>query len=202
MQNKYSKIVIGLVGGIASGKSTIARLFKETGKGKVIDADKIGYHILNTPYVRKRLVTYYGGKVLTNSGRVNRRYLADVCFRNRKNITILNNLVHPFIRKEIFYQIQNIRRGIIILDAALLLEKGLNRICDYVVFVNTPYKTRLQRVLNERNWPEDSLKQREMFQMPLRIKKNKSDFIIHNRNNLTYARRQVIQILRKILKGE
>lgn len=201
MQNKYSKIVIGLVGGIASGKSTIARLFEEIGKGKVIDADKIGYQVLNIPYVRKRLIAHYGKEALTKSKQVNRRYLADVCFCNRKNITFLNNLVHPFICKEISRQVKNIRKGLIILDAALLLETELDRICDCLVFVDTPYKTRLQRVVNERNWTEDNLIQRERFQMPLRFKKNKADFIIYNRNNLTSARRQVIQILNNI-KGE
>jgi dephospho-CoA kinase len=118
VQNKYSTIVIGLIGGIASGKSTIARLFKEIGKGKVIDADKIGYQVLNTPYVRKRLAAYYGKKALTKSKQVNRCYLADVCFCNRKNITFLNNLVHPLICKEISRQVKNVRKGIIIVDAA------------------------------------------------------------------------------------
>lgn len=201
MQNKYSKIVIGLVGGIASGKSTIARLFKEIGKGKVIDADKIGYRILDIPSVRKKLAAYYGKEALTKSKQVNRCYLANVCFRNPKNITFLNNLVHPFICKEIYRQVKNIRKGMIIMDAALLLETDLDRLCDYLVFVDTPYKTRLQRVINKRDWTGNNLRQRERFQMPLKLKKNKADFVVHNRNNLTYARRQVIQILKNI-KGE
>jgi dephospho-CoA kinase len=81
------------------------------------------------------------------------------------------------------------------------METDLNRLCDYMVFVDAPFQTRLRRVITDRKWTKDNLRQRERFQMPLRIKKNKADFIIHNRNDLTYARRQVIQILNNI-KGE
>lgn len=202
MLKKKKTIIIGLSGGIASGKTTVARLFKKSGAKVIIDADKITHRILNAPQTKKKVVTCFGKKVLNKSGQINRCYLGNLCFRNKRNIIKLNKLVHPLIRKEINNQLKKLHHGIIILDVALLIEKELDRICDYLIFVDVPYKIRQQRIIKKRKWNQEAIKQRERFQMPLRIKKDKADFTIYNNNDLSDTRQQVSHILKRILKGE
>jgi dephospho-CoA kinase len=189
-------IIIGISGGIGSGKSTVARVFKNAG-AKIIDADKIGHAVLNLRGIQKKLISCFGKGVITKSNRINRQYLGRQCFLDKKNILKLNNLVHPLIRKEIKKRIKAYKKGMVLLDAALMMEKGLHKICDYLVFVDTPYKTRLKRVMI-RNWTRSELDRREKLQLPLAAKKRKSDFIICNQDNLNSTQQQVLQIIKQI----
>ncbi|MBI4834229.1 MAG: dephospho-CoA kinase [Planctomycetes bacterium] len=189
-------IIIGISGGIGSGKSTVARLFKKAG-AKIIDADKIGHAVLSLRGIQKKLVSCFGKGVISKSNRVNRQYLGRQCFLDKKNIANLNNLVHPLIRKEIKKQIKAYKKGMVILDAALLMEKGLYKICDYLVFVDAPYKTRLKRVVM-RNWSKSELARREKFQASLSTKRKKSGFIIYNQGDLNNTKQQVLQIIKQI----
>jgi dephospho-CoA kinase len=197
--NKSNKIVIGIIGGIASGKSAVAKLFKKVGKdAAIIDADKIGHEILDSPSIRKKLVSCYGKRILTGLTHVNRRYLGNICFSNKNNILRLNKLIHPVIRAEIHKKIENLKKGLIILDAALLLEGKLDDVCDYLVFVDVPYGKRLKRAIKERGWGKSELRNRESCQISLGFKKGKADFVIRNDKDLNDANKQVIKIIKII----
>lgn len=195
-------VIIGLCGGIASGKSTVARVFREWG-GVLIDADKIGHRLLNNPVVREKLIKLYKKRPILAKDRclISRRRLGEIVFARKEDLKRLNKLIHPLIVKEIRAQIKKARlnnKRLVVLDAALLMETGLSRCCDYLVFVNTTLKKRIYRATSSRNWSPNELKRREAFQLPLQYKKQKADFIINNNFSLTNTRQQARKILQQI----
>lgn len=193
------KIIIGLTGGIGSGKSTIAKIFKSLGAKRVINADKIGYYALTNKAIKKRVVNRFGKLVIDKSGRINRKHLGNICFQSKSNIDKLNKAVHPFIRNEIKKLIWKSPKGIIILDAALIIEKGLDKICDYLVFIDTPFNKRIKRI-KKRNWSVNEIKRRQKFQIPVKTKRKLSDFIVYNNKKLDATHNQVKNILNLIKK--
>jgi dephospho-CoA kinase len=203
-------IVIGLTGGIGSGKTFVAKLFKEFG-AKIIDADKIAHKIINHPSVSHSLLKWYDNPVHPpdadkegpiKDGQINRRSIARLSFANTDNIKRLNRLTHPFIKKEIYRQFNRLRKlneeQIIIIDAPLLLETNLDKLCDYILFINTPYKLRLERLADSRKWTYQEMRKREKYQMAIRKKQALSNFVINNNLSAQKTREQVKILLQRI----
>lgn len=196
--------VIGLSGGIASGKTKIGKLFRELG-GYLIDADKIGHEVIQSCFAKRTLSRWYGRKIFDAAGQVNRSKLADISFSSKRDIRRLNNLIHPIITRRIksFITTRQKKKGgykFIILDAALLLETGLSNICDVLIFVDTAKRTRQKRAYLTRGWSLKELNGRERFQVPLDKKKRLANFIIYNNRCLFYLNRQVKEIIGFIIE--
>lgn len=170
------RLVVGLAGGVGSGKSTVAAIFIKQG-ARGIDADALGHRVLDLPAVRAGLVRDWGEEILRD-GRVDRAALARLAFRSRKSVARLNRRVHPEILKEIRRRIEK-ARGWVVLDAALLYETGADALCDRVVFVSAPRAIRVRRV-RSRGWGPGELRRRERFQFPVVYKKKKADYVIDN----------------------
>ncbi len=170
------RLVVGLAGGVGSGKSTVAAIFIKQG-ARGIDADALGHRVLDLPAVRAGLVRDWGAGILRD-GRVDRAALARLAFRSRKSVARLNRRVHPEILKEIRRRIAKFR-GWVVLDAALLFETGAEALCDKVVFVSAPRALRARRV-RSRGWGPGELRRRERFQFPVVYKKKKADYVIDN----------------------
>jgi dephospho-CoA kinase len=170
------RLVVGLAGGVGSGKSTVAGIFiKEGARG--IDADALGHQVLDLPRMRAALARDWGTGILRD-GRVDRAALARLAFRSRKDVARLNRRVHPEILREIRRRISR-ARGWIVLDAALLFETGADALCDKIVFVSTPRALRARRT-RARGWGPGELARRERFQFPVAYKKKKADYVIDN----------------------
>ncbi|HZE96544.1 MAG TPA: dephospho-CoA kinase [Planctomycetota bacterium] len=170
------RLVVGLAGGVGSGKSTVASIFIKQG-ARGIDADVLGHRVLEQPRMRAALVRDWGAEILKD-GRVDRAALARLAFRSRKTVARLNRRVHPEILREIRRRIAR-ARGWVVLDAALLFETGADALCDKVVFVSVPRAIRARRV-RARGWGPEELRRRERFQLPVVYKKKKADYIIDN----------------------
>jgi dephospho-CoA kinase len=170
------RLVVGLAGGVGSGKSTVAGIFIKQG-AQGIDADAVGHRVLDLPRVRAGLVRDWGEQILRGS-RVDRAALARLAFRTRKSIARLNRRVHPEILREIRRRIAT-APGWIVLDAALLFETGADALCDVVVFVSAPRAVRARRI-RARGWAPGELRRRERFQFPVAYKKQKADYVIDN----------------------
>ena len=199
-------IILGLTGGIGSGKTRVAKIFRELG-AKLIEADKIAYTIINHPQIKRALLKWYGDGIIKKTGQIDRKKLAELSFNNFENIGRLNKLTHPYIKKEISNQLRQLnnnhklkKTGVVVIDAPLLLETGLDKFCDYITFIKTSYKIRLKRVLISRKWNSTEIKKREQYQIPLSKKQSKADFIINNNKLLDITTSQVKNIFQLITK--
>ena len=177
--------IIGIAGGIGSGKSHVARLFAELGC-LVIDSDAQVAVAYGLPEVRRTLEAWWGAGVYLPDGRVNRRRIAQQVFADPAARGRLEALLHPVVGRlrdeEMARAVsQGLRRPVaFIWDAPLLFETGLHRSCDAVVFVDSPAGLRLERVRRGRGWDENELKRRENSQWPLDNKRSLSDYVLTN----------------------
>ena len=193
------RLVIGLAGGVGSGKTTIASLFQKWG-ARVLDADRIGHRVLDQPDVRRRLVRLWGPGLLSG-GRSDRRALAAVAFRSRRAVERRNRTVHPAILRALRKEVRR-ARGWLVLDAALLFETGVDALCDRVVFVHAPRAARVRRTA-ARGWPSGELARRERFQLPPADKKKQADFVIVNagsKSETTSQARKIFDELEKLVR--
>ena len=180
---------LGLIGGIGSGKSTVASLFAQWGAG-VVDADAIGHRVLCFSEVKAAIEQRWGRGVFTPNGDLDRKAIADRVFSSTESelreLEFLTSLTHPIIKREIDAELQRLESEgtpIAVLDAALLLETDWKTNVNYIVFVDAPRNIRLQRALR-RGWTEAQFDAREATQLPLEFKKAKADWIVDNSKNI------------------
>lgn len=201
--------VIGIVGGIGSGKSSVPRKLSERRALRILDADKIGHELLNDQTVKDEIRNKFGPDVFDSDGNISRPSLAGVVFgdsaRNQQDRKTLNEILHPKIRKEIRRQIEHANQDAsteaVILDAALLLETGWDQECNTVVFVDVPRPVRQQRVVENRGWTPEELTKREKNQLPVNEKKSRCDHSIDNGGALNDAAEALETILDTLLSN-
>ncbi len=176
-------LVIGIVGGIASGKSTISGLLGEFG-GVVLDADRVGHEVLTEASVIRQLDDRWGMDVMTLEGQIDRQAVASRVFGDSpqaaEELSFLESVTHPRIGQRLQQQIQKAREEnavAVVLDAALLFEAGWDGFCDTVIFVEASLANRRERAL-QRGWSEKELEKRETSQAPIEIKKQRADMTI------------------------
>ena len=174
---------IGIVGGIGSGKSTVALALQELG-GFIVNGDSLGHEALCSPGIKEKLIDHWGNAVFDASGEVDRRKLGRIVFADPAELKKLEGLVFPYIEKRIREEIAAARSRptakFIILDAAIMLETGWNRNCDKILFVDAPRELRLARLAEKRGWDANELERREKAQMPIEDKRRRSDAVIIN----------------------
>jgi dephospho-CoA kinase len=191
--------VVGLLGGVASGKSTVSQLLAEAGAG-VLDADRAGHEALLLPQVEQAARSRWGESVFDVDGRLDRSRLAQIVFtpppdgiRERR---FLEQLTHPEIAKIIQRQADSLAEEacpVAVLDAPLLLEAGWDRLCSTLVFVDVPREIRLSRAL-DRGWSSAEFTAREQAQLPVEAKRARADLVVENAGKLEETRRQVAQV--------
>jgi dephospho-CoA kinase len=190
--------IIGIVGGIGSGKSLVANAMRDLG-GYLINADQLGHEALEQPDIKASLVQRWGDKILDAAGKANRRHIGHIVFADRRELEALESLVFPYIEKRILDEIERARgdAGVkcIILDAAIMMETGWDRHCDKIVFVDTPREIRLARLQARRGWDEKELERREAMQWPVDEKKRRADAVIVNDGEPDKVARQVKDLL-------
>ncbi|MBI4574978.1 MAG: dephospho-CoA kinase [Planctomycetes bacterium] len=190
--------IVGLVGGIGSGKSTVAGFFAEEG-AHVIDADELAHQALRQVATRRSVVEAFGQGVLGTDGEVDRRRLAAQVFGDGARVARLNGIVHPAVRAEVRRRLEAHDAeggGVAVLDVPLLLEGPLASLCDHVVFVDAPRAERAARVRSGRGWDEAELERREAHQTPLERKRVQADWVVANGGEREEARRQVRELWR------
>ena len=193
-------MVVGLAGGIASGKSTVARMFGELG-AVVIDADAIARSVLEAPTVREKLRERWGADVFQDDGRPDPSRIADVVFSDSEELAALNRLVHPPTGEEIQARIErasgNAEVRLIVVDAPLLFETELQTCCDAVLFVAADEHARLSRAGASRNWTREEVTRRESAQMPPQAKERLAGATIDNNGSPEETRSQVERLFRQ-----
>lgn len=198
----HGKPIIGIVGGIGSGKSFVADLFGRFGCC-VIKADQLVHEAYGSPELKQTLRGWWGDEVIAADGQIDRQAVARRVFNAPEQLKRLEALVHPLVaaaRDRVMAEVAD-RTEIVafVWDAPLLFEAGLNRQCDCVVFVECPLATRLSRVQANRNWTMEELKRRENAQLPLDKKQAMSQYMIHNIADSAFAAGQVEVVISRIL---
>jgi dephospho-CoA kinase len=203
--------VIGLIGGIGSGKSQVANLLKQRG-ASVIDADAVGHDVLEEPEVRREIVERFGKSLLRpdaqvrpGDGLIDRHLLASVVFSDRAALRDLERILHPRMRRHFASIIERERASgqvwAVVLDAAVLLETGWDELCDVVVFVDASVPVRLKRVSHSRGWDAEALHTREAAQWSCDFKRNRANVVLVNDSDLESLEREVDRFCTQMLGG-
>ncbi len=198
--------VIGLVGGVGSGKSYLARLLREKHPIQIVEGDPAGHQVLTEPEVKKSLRTAFGDGVFTPGGEVDRRQVSRLVFGSGPEQTAarhqLEKIVHPRITGILTRQVELARTQpdieAVILDAALMLETGWRNLCDRVVFIEVPLEQRMKRVNEARGWSREQLQLREDSQYPLERKRREADDVVDNSGDVGVALSQLEEVYSRV----
>lgn len=195
------KPIIGIVGGIGSGKSFVADLFGELGC-LVVHSDNLVAAAYNDPAIIQTLVKWWGREILAANGQVDKKAIAARVFKNPSDRQRLEDLLFPYVanrRRQMMEAAANDAQVLaFVWDAPLLLEAGLKADCDALVFVDAPAELRLARLAAARGWNRAEMERREILQWPLDKKRQISEYVIDNTAEADYARRQVKDVLSRI----
>lgn len=206
MDNPGKKPIIGLLGGIASGKSTVAAEFAKLGS-KVIDADAIAHELLDRRNVRERIVAFFGEAILDATGNIDRKRLADIAFSDANKLSVLTSILHPLVLERVNRLIERYDRQnqvkAIVLDMPLLVEVGWAKRCNRLIFVDCNPQLRADRAKKIGISDENQLRIRENFQISVDSKASLADNVIDNNNaGLLGLARQVADIFSYIVSNE
>ena len=198
----HNKPIIGIAGGIGSGKSFVAGLFRELGC-LVISSDEQVSDVYRSPIVRQALRQWWGDQALNQDGQVNRSFVASKIFNDPQQRKRLEDLIHPLVGEARMRAMEQAADDpdvvAYIWDTPLLFETGLNSQTDAVVFVDVPLEIRQKRLEKSRNWTVQELARRENSQWPLDKKREISDYVIRNTADAELTRVQVKDVLSRIL---
>ncbi|MCA9232701.1 MAG: dephospho-CoA kinase [Planctomycetales bacterium] len=191
--------ILGVVGGIASGKSAVSAELAALG-AVVLDADQAAHSAINLPEVKQQLVDRWGVGVLAESGDVDRAAVARRVFsgsgEDNAELRFLEQTLHPRIRQQFQAELARLApTGVpaVVIDAPLLLEAGWENLCDEVIFVDSARRVRLARAA-QRGWTEQDFSRREQAQMPIEEKKRKATQIIRNDGTRAALKARVFEI--------
>jgi dephospho-CoA kinase len=199
-------IIVGLVGGVACGKSFVAQNFQNLGAA-VLDGDRVGHEVLNLPVVRLKLAQRWGEEVLTDGGGVNRPAVAEIVFgsgeESRRELEFLESCTHPEIERVLADRLRRMEKlgrfPVAVLDAAVMLKAGWDKLCDHVIFVEVPRPLRLKRALL-RGLSEADFVAREAAQLPLEQKRARADIVIDNSGTPADVLGEVQKVWRLLVK--
>ena len=202
-KEKMKKVVIGLTGGIGTGKSTVSQILKEK-KFPVIDLDIISHEVIKFPKVVEKIVENFGKEVLeyNNTGNwiVSREKLGRVIFGNREKRLILNSVMHPEILRIMREKILECKKEnkIIFVEIQLLFEVQWEKEFDYILLVSAEKETQIKRILARDKRSKEEALSIINSQMPLDEKKKRSDYVIENDGNIQDLEKKVDDFLKKI----
>ena len=201
--------VVGIVGAIGSGKSAAAAAFERLGLDR-IDADRLAHDVLREPSVVESLRERFGQEIFDPQGELDRAALGAKVFRDAAELEALEAIVHPRVRERIESAVAAVMQNAqpshehhahehqgkgeheqkqagpvgVVIDAPLLLETGLDQLCDVIVVVLADEATRQSRVRERNGWDHDELARRELFQKPLKEKIKVADYRIDNDHSI------------------
>ncbi len=206
-------LIVGLTGGISSGKSTVLKIFKNFGC-KTIDADEIAHQLARPgTKVLREIARKFGQEVLNKNGTLNRKRLAETIFGDRQKRKSLNAIMHPKIIAEIKRKIRKFRklirrpklraggrkRNILLVDIPLLFEAKLEYLVDKIILVYVPQKIQIKRLQRDDNLTLKEARARISAQIPLYKKKKYADYVINGDLDSASLRKQVGLVYKDLL---
>ncbi|MDK2903686.1 MAG: dephospho-CoA kinase [Clostridiales bacterium] len=192
--------IIGLTGGIGSGKSTVAGILADNG-AYIIDADKVGHEVYYKGGAAwDAVVKAFGADILNENGDIDRRKLAAIVFHDNEKLNMLNAIVHPLIAREVLRRINNARsKGVelVVVEAALLIESGWHKMADEVWLITADREIRLHRIMQRDGISVEEACLRMQSQMPDDKRAEYADIIIVNNNGMEDLKRRVKEALHR-----
>ena len=194
-------LVIGLTGGIASGKSTISSILKAVG-WPVIDADLIARQIV-MPGSKglEQIVNRFGPQMLNSDGTLDRKKLGKTVFDDPKKLSDLDKIEHPLIQEAIDSQLDEFKKQhlpVVVLDVPLLFETGMDEECDLTVLAVVDQATQLKRLVKRDQISKMDAVKKISSQMSLKEKMQRADVIIDNNGTLEQTRSQVAELVDRV----
>jgi len=195
------KPVIGLLGGVGAGKSSVAAEFARLGCA-VIDGDRIGQELLETDEVKVLVRRQWGGSVFDAAGRVDRKTLAAIVFNRLAELDVLNKMMQPRIRQRMERLVEQAQLApeipAAVMDAAIMLEAGWDDLCTHLVFVDAPAECRKARV-ESRGWDGRAWEEREKSQISLDAKRKHCYAVIDNSLTASCLAEQVRELFNQLV---
>lgn len=193
-------IIVGLTGGIGSGKSTIAKWFEEKGT-PVYNSDFEAKKLMNSdPELMNQLIGLFGDEVFAN-GTLNRLFISQKVFNDKLLLTKLNKIVHPAVGKDFRKWVTEQEKEMLVKEAAILFESGAYKDCDLIVSVVADEKTRIRRVMERDGVNEEQVRKRMNNQWTDEQRVEHSDFVIDNNSDLKALHRQFDVLYKALLKA-
>jgi dephospho-CoA kinase len=196
-------VIIGLTGGIATGKSTVSNIIRGQGI-PVVDADIISREVvMPEKEAYEKIVACFGEQILNDDKTINRAGLGEIIFNDTEKRTMLNEIVHPAVRKEMRQQADDYLRSgesIVVMDIPLLFESKLTHMVDRTWLVYATPEIQLQRLINRDHFSEKQAKSRIHSQMPITEKKELADVVINNNGSLSALENDVLSLLKQTKK--
>ncbi|UCB52558.1 MAG: dephospho-CoA kinase [Candidatus Zixiibacteriota bacterium] len=185
-------LIIGITGGIACGKTEVAKVFREKG-AMVLSGDQIGKEVVEKDrVVLRELVRTFGQDILSENGTLNRHKLGEIAFASDETRDRLNKIIHPPLLKELRRKIQSIGKktpeAVVVIDAALIVEWGLEKELDYLIFVESKEEDKISRLQKEKGYSRKEALDRIRSQLPEKVKEKKADVVVKNDEGLAELR--------------
>lgn len=175
--------IVGLTGGIGSGKTTVANLFATYNNVAIYIADLEAKKLMHTSSVIKNKVIQEFGEKAYSNNQLNRAYISSIVFKDKSKLEILNKIVHPEVRKHFQNFVKSqINKDFIIYEAAILFESKSNLLCDFIITVYVDLETKLERIISRDNSSRNEVLNRMKNQLSDTPKLLQSNYIIYNKN--------------------
>ena len=198
-KNINNRVVVGLTGGIACGKSLAVNEFRKL-CAHIIDADAIAREVVKKDsHTLKKIVSVFGNDILLGSGDLDRKKVRNIVFNDKKKRKMLERITHPEIIKRIRFLLNKIDSGIIVVDAPLLFEARIQHVMDLIVVVWSSQEKQVQRLMKRDDITRQDALAMIHAQMPLSEKKKKADILIHNTGSIDDITSRVKQAYNKII---
>jgi dephospho-CoA kinase len=182
--SKSQPLLVGITGGIGSGKSTVCKLFSLLGVPIYTADERAKWLMSHDPELKNEVLKAFGPAAYQSNGELNRGYMAETVFSNPEKVASLNALVHPAVRKDFAHWVSQQIAPYLLKEAALLFETGAAKELDYVINVSSPLRVRMARVLlRDPHRTEEQVNQIINQQLPDEEKNERADFSIKNTDN-------------------
>ncbi len=198
-----AKLILGLTGGIGTGKTTVAHMLEELG-AYVLHADEIAHEVyLKDGPLYGRVRGLFRGVDVENEKGIDRRKVASIVFRDAALRRKLEEIIHPYVRQRMLDDLADAEESVAVLDVPLLFETGFDKFCDRTLVVSASDKAADER-LSEKGFSQAEIDARRKAQLPLDEKIKRADIVIANTGSLKETRDKVAKVwkdLRPVLKG-
>jgi dephospho-CoA kinase len=204
MASTYPNLtIVGLVGGVASGKSFVAEALERRG-AVLLDADRAGHEALREPEVEAAARARWGDKIFAPDGHIHRPALAQIVFSSAPELAYLESLTHPRIAIRLKEQLEQLAEQksprVVVLDAPVMLKAGWDKFCNQIVFVDAPREVRLARALT-RGWSASEFERREAAQEPIDVKRKMATKAVDNGGSPQATEAQIISLWSELTRN-